>query len=317
MPRKRKPAGLPPHPRSSTIAVRRESFPHSKYGVDAKDVPDYIEPFVAYRAWNWTESCITSLNNAPWKPKVAFEATCPRVEEHAKLFSEAQKANPDVEILGGISSLGEFDTIANLRSSHLVPNVECTCGMYAGINMQHLIDIGYIEHGLHGEVYLWGRLYRHTLGWRAQYAYPKNFVVPRNMLPFEMRQFQKNMEVLIAFDVDIYLQTERNPHVGQVNLPLWMKDYGYSQAGLDYVIQERAMWKPPQVEGLKAGDRLAILHDKGGIGIVREVTADDIYYELFGTQTYRIRQKDVRWNGRNWRWETGTLGFTTQIKFKP
>ncbi len=272
MPRKRKSASITP-----TLAPRvREHFPHSNYGVTAKDVPDFIEPFVAYRAWNWTETCITSLNNAPWMPKTAFEATT---------------------------------NICN--QDHPVPSPDCRCGMYAGINMQHLIDIGYIEHGLHGEVYLWGRLYRHTLGWRAQYAYPKNFVVPRNMLPFEMRQFQKHMEVLIAFDVDIYLQTEKNPHVGQVNLPLWMKDYGYSQAGLDYVIAERAMWKPPAVEALKAGDRIAVLHNKGGIGIVRVVTTDDIYYELFGTQTYRIRQKDVKWNGRNWRWETGTLGAVT------
>jgi hypothetical protein len=283
MPRKRKPAITP------TLAPPRvrHNFPHSNYGVTARDVPDFIEPFVAYRAWNWTETCITSLNNSPWVPKIAFEAKC------------AQHTPPD----GGVCCYPVCE--------HRVPDESCTCGMYAGINMQHLIDIGYIEHGLHGEVYLWGRLYRHTLGWRAQYAYPKNFVVPRNMLPFEMRQFQKNMEVLIAFDVDIYLQTEKTPHVGQVNLPLWIKDYGYSQAGIDYVIQERAQWKPPAVEGLKAGDRIAVLHNKGGIGIVRLVTPDDIYYELFGMQTYRIRQKDAKWNARNWRWETGTLGATT------
>ena len=49
--------------------------------------------------------------------------------------------------------------------------------MYAGINMQHMIDINYIQRGIHGEVHLWGRLERCTLGWRAQFAYPKYFIV--------------------------------------------------------------------------------------------------------------------------------------------
>ena len=35
---------------------------------------------------------------------------------------------------------------------HYVPDPTCTCGMYAGINMQHLIDINYIQRGIHGEV---------------------------------------------------------------------------------------------------------------------------------------------------------------------
>ena len=38
------------------------------------------------------------------------------------------------------------------KQAHHVPDPDCTCGMYAGINMQHLIDIGYIQRGIHGEV---------------------------------------------------------------------------------------------------------------------------------------------------------------------
>src|SRR5271170_5923811 len=90
--------------------------------------------------------------------------------------------------------------------SHQVPDPGCTCGMYAGINMQHLIDIGYIERGIHGEGHLWGRLERNTLGWRAQYAYPKYFVVPANMIPQDMTEAQKRLASLVEFDVDIYLQ---------------------------------------------------------------------------------------------------------------
>src|SRR5271156_5695804 len=102
-------------------------LPHAHYGVDLSKVPDtYIEPFVAYRAWNWNDEGITSLNGVLWTPKVAFEAVCNIHEE------------------------------SRFPIHHLVPDPGCTCGMYAGINMKHLIDIGYIERGIHGEVSLWG-----------------------------------------------------------------------------------------------------------------------------------------------------------------
>ncbi len=122
----------------------------------------YIEPFVAYRAWNWTAEGVTSLNGALWKPKVAFEAKC---HYSADLCSMRAAA------IGSVAA--EFWG----AKSHQVPGPDCTCGMYAGINMQHMIDINYIQRGIHGEVHLWGRLERCTLGWRAQFAYPKYFIV--------------------------------------------------------------------------------------------------------------------------------------------
>src|SRR5271170_8452416 len=113
--------------------------------------------------------------------------------------------------------------------SHQVPDPGCTCGMYAGINMQHLIDINYVQRGIHGEVSLWGRLYRHTLGWRAQYAYPKFFVVPMNMIPLNMAEAQERLKTLVEYDVDIYLQTDTVATVKSEKIPLWVRDYGYSQ----------------------------------------------------------------------------------------
>ena len=65
--------------------ARSRSLPHAQYGVDLAKVPStYIEPFVAYRAWNWNSEGITSLNGALWAPKVAFEAKCPRTEDRAR-----------------------------------------------------------------------------------------------------------------------------------------------------------------------------------------------------------------------------------------
>ena len=122
---------------------------------------------------------VTSLNGAPWTPNVAFEATCPQATNlrsmQAASSSEAAKKFWD-------------------KQAHDVPDPSCTCGMYAGINMQHMIDINYIQRGIHGEVHLWGRLYHHSLGWRAQYAYPKFFIVPVNMIPFDMTEAQERLE---------------------------------------------------------------------------------------------------------------------------
>ena len=141
-------------------------LPHARYGVDLAKVPDtYIEPFTAYRSWNWTAEGVTSLNGELWTPKEAFEATCHYADDLRSMKAAAPNT-PEARKF--------WD-----KHAHNVPDPGCTCGMYAGINMQHLIDINYIERGIYGEVSLWGRLCRHTLGWRAQFGYPKFFVVRR------------------------------------------------------------------------------------------------------------------------------------------
>jgi hypothetical protein len=261
------------------------------------------EPFVAYRAWNWTSEGITSLNRAVWTPKVAFEATCNRSGDMRSLLAASSEATR------------EFWE----RQQHHVPDPSCTCGMYAGINMQHLIDISYIQRGIHGEVSLWGRLYRHTLGWRAQYAYPKYFVVPANMVPFKVEEAQKRLAMLVEFDVDIYLQPDKEARAGQERIPLWMKDFGYSQQGLSVLIEKRKKWyqEHPKTDTLAVGDRVAVLGgmDGGGIGVVQEITGDDVCYTMFCPDTiYRKSVKSILWNEKNWRWETSGLGFMRKLE---
>jgi hypothetical protein len=130
------------------VAKRGGCLPHTKYGVDLAKVPDtYIEPFTAYRAWNWSAEGVTFLNGALWAPKQAFEATCGERDGWKLMMASAD------------SEAARKYVQAN---EHHVPDACCTCGMYAGINMQHLIDIRYIGRGIHGEVHLWGRLERST-----------------------------------------------------------------------------------------------------------------------------------------------------------
>jgi uncharacterized protein YjhX (UPF0386 family) len=273
--------------------------------VDLAKVPDtYIEPFVAYRAWNWRAEGVTSLNGSLWTPKVAFEAVCPN---HEDLWSMQAAASTE--------AAREFWQ----SKSHLVPDPTCTCGMYAGINMQHLIDIGYIQRGIHGEVSLWGRLYRHSLGWRAQFAYPKFFVVPANMIPFRLDQAQQRLQTLIEFGVDIYLQPEREARVGQEKILLWVSDYGYSQQALSWLVEKRKQWydENPKIHSLAKGGRVAVFSDVngGGIGIVQEITGDDMFYTMFSQNViYHKRLKDIVWNERNWRWETSGLGAMRKLE---
>ena len=266
-------------------------------------MPDsYIEPFVAYRAWNWNSEGIASLNGAPWTPKVAFEATCHSRDDWKWL----------------VASATTDETRKWLQSKeHYVPNENCTCGMYAGINMRHLIDINYIQRGIHGEVHLWGRLMRHTLGWRAQFAYPTFFVVPSNMLPFNMMDAKERLDTLAEFDVPIYLQPEKEARGGQVNVPLWMPDFGYSQQGLSLLVEKRKEWYAahPLQHTLAVGDRVAVFGSNSGIGIVKEISNGDMHYTMFNPNViYRKPVKDVKWNDRNWRWETSGLGFMSKLE---
>lgn len=266
--------------------------------------PDYIEPLTAYRAWNWTAEGVTSLNGALWTPKVAFEATCDRHNDWKSMLASATT-----------EAAREFWQ----SNAHHVPDPSCTCGMYAGINMQHLIDINYIQRGIHGEVSLWGRLYRHTLGWRAQFAYPKFFVAPANMIPFDMTEAQNRLKALTEFDVDIYLQMEREARVGQEKIPLWIRDYGYSQQGLSLLIEKRKKWYKEShgAHTLMVGDRVAVFENfsSGGIGIVMKIKNGDMYYRMFSPNViYRKPVCEVLWNEKNWRWETTGKGAMRELE---
>jgi hypothetical protein len=282
------------------------NLPHARYGVGLPKVPDaYVEPFTGYRAWNWTTEGVTSLNGEVWTPKVAFEAKCPYADDLRSIKAAAPNTPAAKKF---------WD-----RHAHPVPDPSCTCGMYAGINMQHLVGINYIQRGIHGEVSLWGRLYRHTLGWRAQFAYPKFFVVPANMVPFRFDQAQERLKALVEFDVDIYLQPDREARVGQERIPLWIREYGYSQQGISFLIEKRQKWHSGEkaVHTLAVGDRIAVFSDVNGsgIGVAKQIDGDDMYYTLSGPHViYHKKIKDIVWNERNWRWETNGTGFMRKLE---
>ena len=122
------------------------------------EVPDAIEPAVGYRVWFVKEDRIYSYNHGShWEPMQPFEAQCAR------------------------------------KSEHEVPDERCSCGVYAAATFNRLYKMGYTkESGLFaarspddvlicGEVALWGNIIPGQHGWRAQFAYPKRFLVPYSL----------------------------------------------------------------------------------------------------------------------------------------
>src|SRR5208283_2116363 len=115
------------------------------------NIPDYISPIVGDRVGQWNATGLKSLNGEPWLPGRPLAAGC------------------RVATRGTIVGCGEGG-----HGAHESPHSACTCGVYAAKNRDHLRRVGYEGRGIHGEVYLWGTVVEHILGWRAQFAYPKS-----------------------------------------------------------------------------------------------------------------------------------------------
>lgn len=71
------------------------------------------------------------------------------------------------------------------------PGETCTCGIYAAD------DRNAAYQGIQGEIYGWGRYIRGDAGWRAQYAYPKNFYISDSQMQY--------FEFLKTFHVPIFI----------------------------------------------------------------------------------------------------------------
>jgi hypothetical protein len=140
-----------------------------------------------------------------------------------------------------------------------------------------------------------------------------------NMIPFQLEEGKRRLDTLTEFGVDIYLQQEKEAQFGQEQIPLWINDYGYSQQGLSYLIEKRKKWYTdnPNIHKLAVGDRLAVFSsvNGGGIGVVKEINAEELYYTLFAPDVvYRKKLKDIVWNEQNWRWETTGTGTMRKLE---
>lgn len=234
-------------------------------------IPDYISPVMAHRVWRWDDTGLKSLNGEPWLPDRPVEARC-RVAPAARHVSVVDRPAE-------------------------VPNRNCTCGLYAAKNLEHLRQLGYASYGVCGEVYLWGIVVEHRLGWRAQFAYPKSLGLPLELLPFTLAELNARLQTLIAFGTDIFVL--RNGE----NIRLWKHAAGYDGDGLDYIInlRQRHYARQRQEQALKKGDRVALLGR--GIAVVERVDGKEAVVILGNRLVSKISRKDIVLNHRNLRWE--------------
>ncbi len=233
------------------------------------NIPDYISPVVGYRVWRWNETGLQSLNGEPWLPEQHLEARC-RVTPAARHMTE---------------------TVND------VPHRKCTCGIYAAKNSEHLRQIGYAEGGVCGEVYLWGAVVEHKLGWRAQFAYPKSLGLPLSLLPFTLAELNARLLALIAFGIDIFVLHNRK------SMRLWKHGQGYDTDGLDYIISLRQQHylRQQHERTLIKGDRVALLGR--GIAVVRQADDEMALVVLGNGVSVRIARKNIVLNKQNMRWE--------------
>jgi hypothetical protein len=238
------------------------------------NVPDYISPIVGYRVWRWNVTGLKSLNGEPWLPGRPLAAGC-RAAAGGRIVGHAKAAH----------------------GAHDLPHSDCTCGVYAAKNLEHLRHFGYENRGIHGEVYLWGTVVEHKLGWRAQFAYPKSLFLPPDAIPFTLTEIDARLKTLIAFAADIFLLGEHE------SIRFWKNGSGVDAAGLDYLIKARKEYyvRRQRERTLKKGDRVAVLGC--GIALV-EQAGDKEALVVFGNRLLlRIARRDIVFNNQHMRWE--------------
>ena len=238
------------------------------------NIPDYISPIVGYRVWRWNATGLTSLNGEPWLPGRPLAAGC-RYAARGTIVGRAK----------------------TVHGAHELPHADCTCGVYAARNLEHLRQFGYDGCGIHGEVYLWGTVVEHKLGWRAQFAYPKSLFLPPDAIPFTLTEIDARLKTLTAFGTDIFIVGD------QESVRFWKNASGFEAAGLDYLIKTRKEYyiRRRRERTLKKGDRVAVLGS--GIAVVEQADAKEALVLLWSRRVLRIARKDIVWDQQNMRWE--------------
>jgi len=237
-------------------------------------IPDYISPIVGYRVWRWGAAGLESLNREPWLPGRPLAAGC-RAAARGPVVSRVEAAH----------------------DAHEAPHSDCTCGVYATQNIEHLRNTRYWQYGIHGEVYLWGTVVEHERGCRAQYAYPKSLFLPPDTLLFTLAGIQSRLKTLTAYRIGVFVADPKG------NIPLWANDSGYDCAGLDYLIEMSNEYyeRRRQERTLKKGDRVALL--ARGIAVVEQIDHKQVHVLLRNTHALRVPRSHVIWDQQNMRWE--------------
>jgi hypothetical protein len=61
------------------------------------------------------------------------------------------------------------------------------------------------RYAIHGQIYLWGTVVEHELGYRAQFSYPKNFVLSPDGLAFTLAEIRPRLQAVTLYGSDIFV----------------------------------------------------------------------------------------------------------------
>jgi hypothetical protein len=238
-------------------------------------IPDYISPIVGYRVWQWGPGGLRSLNGERWFPGRPLRAVC--------RAAVCRKGITRAEVTG---------------HGHFAPQCDCTCGIYSANCFDHLARTGYGGYGIYGEVYLWGAVVEHQLGWRAQCAYPKNLFLPPSMMPFSIRKLESRLGSLISYGAGIFIADPSG------NVCIWSREHGYDPVGVARLIEtgQKYYIRSRQERTIKEGDRVALL----GRGMAMVEQTENQYVQVVLSNRFRLRiaREQIRWVRRNLRWES-------------
>jgi hypothetical protein len=241
-------------------------------------IPDYVSPIIGYRIWQWDAAGLKSLNGELWFPCRPLSAVC------------------KADATGSISGL--LKPAAHDPAE--LPSLKCSCGVYAAKNSEHLNRCGYRKFAVRGEVFMWGRMVEHERGWRAEFAYPKTFILAPGVLPFSLSTIDARLRTLTAFGTDIFILRDRE------RIALWKKGSGYDATGLDYLISRRKEYyvRRGSERTLRKGDRVALLGL--GIAVVELANSKEVVLVLGNKQKVTVTRKNISLNEHNMRWECET-----------
>jgi hypothetical protein len=248
-------------------------------------IPDHVSPIVGYRVWyRDATGRLRSMNGEEWLPGLALAAKC----------------------LVGMVGFGGFriPDIANRPiQDHEAPADGCACGVYAAKSYEQLQGmIGVAGNEVRGEVYLWGRVVEHGAGYRAQFAYPKNFVLQyiTSQEPSFLLE-PSDLERLMVYGADISISLAPS-------ILLWTKGSGYTAAGSDWLAgrgKPCGKWcEKWHRRTLQMGDRVAVLGQ--GVGLVEpddSAPSGTVCVRLTNDYVFIVPQQGIVWNCQTWRWE--------------
>jgi len=125
---------------------------------DDERAPDLLGEVIAYRAWN-----VKGTRELPLLASATHAGTIWYPQRWT--FAECSRATTDKRMC---------PTSANDKAGPGVPGESCSCGLYAGRDLDHLVDLGYGHYhsdahpSFIGAVGLAGKVIPGSQGWRAE-----------------------------------------------------------------------------------------------------------------------------------------------------